>query len=52
MRLSDLVEREHAEELARSKMPKKFKWEVNRKTDSTSIPQWIVEAMIEYDREY
>lgn len=50
-RLSDLAEQEHAEEIARQKMPIKFKWEVNEKDSMTTVPKWIIEAMIEFKNE-
>lgn len=49
-RLSDLVEEEHAEEIARQHMPIKFKWEVNEKNSMTTVPDWIIKAMIEFRR--
>jgi hypothetical protein len=48
MRLSDLVERETAEEIARKHMPNRFRIEVNQKTADTFIPPWIIDAMIEF----
>jgi hypothetical protein len=44
-RLSDLVE---AESIAREKMPIKVKWEVKEKNSMTTVPQWIIEAMLEF----
>jgi hypothetical protein len=44
-RLSDLVE---AERIAREKMPIKVKWEVKEKNSMTTVPQWIIEAMLEF----
>ena len=47
-RLSDLVE---AESIAREKMPIKVKWEVKEKNSMTTVPQWIIEAMLEFGKE-
>ena len=44
-RLSDLVE---AESIAREKMPIKVKWEVKEKNSMTTVPKWIIEAMLEF----
>jgi|AntDeeMinimDraft_5_1070356.scaffolds.fasta_scaffold10283_3 hypothetical protein len=48
IRLSELVEREDAKRKILKKLPGIFKWEVNKKTDSTTIPEWLIEAMIEF----
>ena len=45
LKLSDLVE---AESIAREKMPIKVKWEVKEKNSMTTVPQWIIEAMLEF----
>jgi hypothetical protein len=47
LKLSDLVE---AERIAREKMPIKVKWEVKEKNSMTTVPQWIIEAMIEFTK--
>ena len=52
MRLSDLVEREHAQEIAIKNMPESFKWEVNGKSNDTHVMNWIINAMIEYASKY
>ena len=45
LKLSDLVE---AESIAREKMPIKVKWEVKEKNSMTTVPKWIIEAMLEF----
>ena len=47
-RLSDLVEREHAEEIAEKHIPNKFVWERNGTGELTKPPKWMVNAMIEF----
>ncbi len=48
MRLSDLVERETAKEIARKHMPGHFRLEVHEKTDYMFVPEWVIDAMIEF----
>ena len=52
LRLSDLVEREHAEEIAEKHIPKTFVWKRKKGGGMDSEPpKWMVEAMIEFKNE-